>query len=140
AGVADAGGEHAGLAADEILHAPEATAGQDGGLRAGRTGDGSGVGHGEPSLSPFRSDALSSRWCHSEENGKERAMDAEETAAEEIVGPRIVGDALGASSADAGSVWRLEPAERGLDANVIMLPPGDEIRAHTGPELDVLIV
>lgn len=66
-------------------------------------------------------------------------MDAE-TAADGIVGPRIVGDAFDASSSDAGSVWRLEPAERGLDANVIVLPPGDEIRAHDGPALDVLIV
>lgn len=53
--------------------------------------------------------------------------------------PRLVGDALGASG-PAGSVWRLDPAERGLDANVIVLPAGDEIRSHTGPELDVLIV
>ena len=54
--------------------------------------------------------------------------------------PRIVGDAFAASAAVAGSAWRLEPAERGLDANVIVLPAGDEIKAHTGPELDVLIV
>lgn len=54
--------------------------------------------------------------------------------------PRIVGDAFTASAAAAGSVWRLEPVERGLDANVIVLPAGDEIRTHTGPELDVLIV
>ncbi|MGO2931956.1 cupin domain-containing protein [Microbacterium sp.] len=62
-------------------------------------------------------------------------MDAETSAL-----PRIVGDAFTASAADAGSAWRLEPAERGLDANVIVLPAGDEIRAHTGPELDVVIV
>jgi quercetin dioxygenase-like cupin family protein len=54
--------------------------------------------------------------------------------------PRIVGDAFTAAAAEAGSAWRLEPAARGLDANVIVLPAGDEIRAHTGPELDVLIV
>ena len=54
--------------------------------------------------------------------------------------PRLVGDAFSASGAEAGSVWRLEPSERGLDANVIALPAGDEIRAHIGPELDVLIV
>lgn len=53
--------------------------------------------------------------------------------------PRIVGDAFTASGA-AGSVWKLDPAERGLDANVIVLPAGDEIRSHVGPELDVLIV
>ncbi|WP_417509483.1 cupin domain-containing protein [Microbacterium sp.] len=63
-------------------------------------------------------------------------MDAENTAPT----PRIVGDAFAASAAAAGSAWRLEPSERGLDANVIVLPAGDEIQAHIGPELDVLIV
>lgn len=65
-------------------------------------------------------------------------MDAETTAAANEK-PRIVGDAFTASGA-AGSVWKLDPAERGLDANVIVLPAGDEIRTHAGPELDVLIV
>lgn len=60
--------------------------------------------------------------------------------AETSTPPRIVGDAFTATAAEAGSVWRLEPAERGLDANVIVLPAGDEIRAHTGPEIDVVIV
>ncbi|MGO2746530.1 cupin [Microbacterium sp.] len=62
-------------------------------------------------------------------------MDAETAAAL----PRIVGDALTASD-EARSVWKLEPAERGLDANVIVLPAGDEIQTHIGPALDVLIV
>ena len=44
AGVADAGVEHAGLAADEVLHAPEAAAREDGGLGAGGLGDAAGVG------------------------------------------------------------------------------------------------
>lgn len=54
--------------------------------------------------------------------------------------PRVVGDAFAASAAEAGSAWRLEPPERSLDANVIVLPAGDEIRTHIGPALDVLIV
>lgn len=66
-------------------------------------------------------------------------MDADAAAAAHEM-PRVVGDALTASAAEAGSAWRLEPAERGLDANVIVLPAGDEIRTHTGPELDVVIV
>ncbi len=66
-------------------------------------------------------------------------MDADKAGAANLL-PRIVGDALTASAAEAGSAWRLEPAERGLDANVIVLPAGDEIRTHTGPELDVVIV
>jgi len=66
-------------------------------------------------------------------------MDAE-TAVPAGDQPRVVGDAFTAAAAAAGSAWRLEPAERGLDANVIVLPAGDEIRSHIGPELDVLIV
>lgn len=42
-------------------------------------------------------------------------------------------------SRGAGSVWRLEPAARDLDGNVIELAAGDEIAAHDGPELDVLV-
>lgn len=53
--------------------------------------------------------------------------------------PLLVGDALHATG-PAGSVWKLDPAERGLDANVIALPAGDEIQAHIGPALDVVIV
>lgn len=39
----------------------------------------------------------------------------------------------------SGSVWQLSPQRRDLDANVISLAPGGEIREHTGPGLDVLI-
>ncbi|WP_407938066.1 DUF2249 domain-containing protein [Nakamurella panacisegetis] len=46
-----------------------------------------------------------------------------------------------ATAADAGgAVWRLEVGERQLDANVVHLPPGDQIAQHIGPDLDVLIV
>lgn len=38
-----------------------------------------------------------------------------------------------------GAVWKLEARVRDLDSNVIALPPGGTIDAHTGPELDVLI-
>lgn len=56
--------------------------------------------------------------------------------------PRIVGDSGAAGElapGRGGSAWRLEPADRGLDANVIVLPPGDAIAEHEGPDLDVLI-
>ncbi|MFB8388005.1 cupin domain-containing protein [Microbacterium sp. NPDC055910] len=53
--------------------------------------------------------------------------------------PRVVGDTSRLPSIRGGSAWRLEPPTRGLDANVIDLPPGDEIRNHVGPALDVLI-
>ncbi|WP_417363890.1 cupin [Glutamicibacter arilaitensis] len=38
-----------------------------------------------------------------------------------------------------GAIWKLEPEQRDLDANVISLAPGEEIGAHQGPELDVLL-
>lgn len=38
-----------------------------------------------------------------------------------------------------GAVWKLQSRERDLDSNVIALPPGQAIDAHTGPDLDVLI-
>lgn len=58
--------------------------------------------------------------------------------------PRQVGDtrALGAapvSPDSGGAVWKLEPAQRQLDANVIQLAPDGRIEAHTGPDLDVLV-
>lgn len=42
-------------------------------------------------------------------------------------------------TAVSGSIWQLSPQRRDLDANVISLAPGGEIREHTGPDLDVLI-
>ena len=56
--------------------------------------------------------------------------------------PRRVADTTEiASSVDAkGSVWQLEPGARDLDANIIALPPYDEIELHVGPDLDVLIL
>lgn len=58
--------------------------------------------------------------------------------------PRILADtvALAAGAGDRGergAVWRLEEAERHLDANVIALPPGERIDEHVGPEEDVLL-
>src|SRR5215469_6932470 len=57
--------------------------------------------------------------------------------------PRVLADAaaLGAASpGDAtGAVWKLQMRERDLDSNIIALPPGAEIGAHTGPDVDVLI-
>ncbi len=56
--------------------------------------------------------------------------------------PRILastGDLGAAADPEArGAIWRLEEAERHLDANVIALPPGERIEAHAGPDEDVL--
>lgn len=38
-----------------------------------------------------------------------------------------------------GAVWKLQVRDRDLDANVIALPSGQTIDAHSGPDLDVLI-
>lgn len=38
-----------------------------------------------------------------------------------------------------GAGWKLDARERDLDSNVIILPPGETIDAHAGPDLDVLI-
>lgn len=55
--------------------------------------------------------------------------------------PRVVLDVaeLTGDVETSGSVWQLPPQQRDLDANVIALTPGGEIREHTGPDLDVLI-
>lgn len=60
-------------------------------------------------------------------------------AHEASVVPIVVGDTAQLPVLSGGSSWRLEPAERGLDANVIDLRSGEEIATHIGPELDVLI-
>lgn len=58
--------------------------------------------------------------------------------------PRVVADTttlLETSEQQAGgSIWRLEPGARGLDSNIIALPPNAEIAEHIGPDLDVLIL
>lgn len=67
--------------------------------------------------------------------------DGADAGATDAVTPGIVGDAfIAAEPGHGGAVWRLEPATRGLDANVIVLPAGDEIQRHVGPALDVLLV
>ncbi|MFI0419023.1 DUF2249 domain-containing protein [Spongiactinospora sp. 9N601] len=55
--------------------------------------------------------------------------------------PRILTDTrLPAGDPDAtGAVWKLQVHERDLDSNIIALPPGGTIEAHSGPPLDVLI-
>lgn len=55
--------------------------------------------------------------------------------------PRVVLDVaeVAGAESESGSVWQLPTKQRDLDANVIALAPGGEIREHTGPNLDVLI-
>lgn len=58
--------------------------------------------------------------------------------------PRVLVDTAtftaDATAANAtGSAWGLRAHERQLDSDIIVLPPGGTIDAHTGPDLDVLI-
>ncbi|GAA4486643.1 hypothetical protein GCM10023191_013280 [Actinoallomurus oryzae] len=58
--------------------------------------------------------------------------------------PRILTDTTDPAShsgeADVtGAVWKLQVRDRDLDSNIIALPAGGTIEAHTGPDLDVLI-
>jgi quercetin dioxygenase-like cupin family protein len=57
--------------------------------------------------------------------------------------PRILCDpaavAAGSDPGAAGAIWKLQSRDRGLDANVIQLPPGGAIGRHEGPDLDVLL-
>jgi uncharacterized protein (DUF2249 family) len=57
--------------------------------------------------------------------------------------PRVLCDTSAVADGDpdaAGAVWKLQMRERDLDSNIIRLPPGATIDAHTGPDLDVLLV
>ena len=53
--------------------------------------------------------------------------------AHDVVGTHMPADA-------AGAIWRLEPEQRQLDANIIHLAAGERIEAHNGPDLDVLLL
>lgn len=58
--------------------------------------------------------------------------------------PRLLVDSttlvdIDPASDAAGAVWKLAARKRDLDANIIALPPGGTIDAHTGPDLDVLV-
>jgi uncharacterized protein (DUF2249 family)/quercetin dioxygenase-like cupin family protein len=55
--------------------------------------------------------------------------------------PRVLCDLASLPAADdaAGAVWKLELAQRQLDANVVRLRPHSRVELHTGPDLDVLM-
>ncbi|GGY41264.1 cupin domain-containing protein [Streptomyces djakartensis] len=57
--------------------------------------------------------------------------------------PRVLCDTeslMAADSAPAGALWRLAEPGRQLDANLVRIPPGGRIGAHTEPDLDVLLL
>lgn len=52
----------------------------------------------------------------------------------------LLADATNGDAGPAhGAVWRLEPRQRQLDANVVRLDANGTIAAHDGPDLDVLL-
>lgn len=55
--------------------------------------------------------------------------------------PRVLVDTNTLQEVDApGAAWALGVRDRDLDSNVIVLPAGEGIDAHNGPDLDVLIL
>ncbi|MBT2364114.1 cupin domain-containing protein [Streptomyces sp. ISL-10] len=48
-------------------------------------------------------------------------------------------DVLAVPEDRGGAVWRLDPAARQLDANVIRVAPRDRVDRHVEPDLDVLL-
>jgi uncharacterized protein (DUF2249 family)/quercetin dioxygenase-like cupin family protein len=59
--------------------------------------------------------------------------------------PRVLCNAQGLADDDdgdasGGASWKLDVADRQLDANIIRLAPGGQIEMHRGPDLDVLVL
>lgn len=75
------------------------------------------------------------------EDGLWRIRITRRTAAD---APRVLADTTSLLDAPAtadqeGAIWRIDVAQRHLDANVIRLSPDGRIDSHLGPDLDVLI-
>ena len=58
--------------------------------------------------------------------------------------PRVLGEVTAATAGDdpgaGGVMWTLSPRRRDLDSTIVRLRPDTAVEAHTGPELDVLVV
>jgi quercetin dioxygenase-like cupin family protein len=55
---------------------------------------------------------------------------------QDLLGPEVAVDAVDAG----GTLWKLAEADRQLDANVVRLRAGHPVRAHDGPDQDVLML
>lgn len=56
--------------------------------------------------------------------------------------PRVLGnsaDITAGAPATSGTLWKLDLPDRGLDSNIIALPPHGTIGAHHGADVDVLV-
>lgn len=82
-------------------------------------------------------------WRHLNEAGRGEAWRIRITRISGSDLPRVVGDTRVLAAADEtdarGAVWKLDMAQRDLDANLIRLAAGHCIEAHVGPDLDVLL-
>ena len=57
--------------------------------------------------------------------------------------PRLLCDVqamTGVDPASAGAMWKLAEPGRQLDANLVHLPPGENVADHREPDLDVLLL
>lgn len=59
---------------------------------------------------------------------------------EDVPLPRVLCDTAALDGASAGALWRLAEPGRQLDANVVRIPPGQEVGTHREPDLDVLLL
>ncbi|OBJ68234.1 AraC family ligand binding domain-containing protein [Mycobacterium sp. 1274756.6] len=56
--------------------------------------------------------------------------------------PRVLGNSADLTAGDpaaSGTLWKLDLPHRGLDSNIIALPPHGTIGAHDGADVDVLV-
>ncbi|MEH0547920.1 hypothetical protein QA802_34090 [Streptomyces sp. B21-105] len=65
------------------------------------------------------------------------ADDPQEAVPQILCDTRVL---TGQVPATMGALWKLAEPGRQLDANFIHLPPGERIKTHTEPDLDVLLV
>ena len=63
---------------------------------------------------------------------------------EAVPEPRLLADLdsclTAADAAQSGALWRLDEADRQLDANLVRLPAGHRVEMHQEPDVDVLLL
>lgn len=88
-------------------------------------------------------------WDRLESEGDRRVFRVRITRRTSTDVPQVLGNTSELLAADlpdpqaigtlGGAVWKLESTQRQLDSNVIRLGPDDMIKAHKGPDQDVLL-
>lgn len=86
--------------------------------------------------------ARSFSWQNLESGPELWRVDLHKTASTAL--PQVLGNAsefADSAATDAMGVrWKIEVSDRDLDSNLIAVAPGEEIAAHTGPGIDVLMI